>query len=299
MDHGWGLWMKLILIVVLAASLAAHANDVSHHARSAQSAAQAQTQPKANPQPSLPMAVQNNVERIARALEAANTKQESADERQRAEQDLRDQDSMANWAFWMFLVGLGEILLTAVGVFLVWRTLIHTRDAAVAARDAVTETRRIGEAQVRAYLSCASARFDINEVWVVAVPVIKNLGQSPAIDVQIQGWLGVMSPPKQEGASFVTLLGSIPASGERTATLLWGKKADDPHIMGLVYDKSCAISVTCEMTWLDVFGKSHSAIFDLAEDVISGPQKPRPQHVTGNMAIANYFEVDGQADEKT
>lgn len=176
--------MKLILIAALAASLAAPGNDHSHHARSTQSATQSQPEPKHDTGPSLPVTVQNDIQRIARALEAANAKQESTRERERAEQDLRDQDNMAKWAFWMFLVGGGELLLTAIGVFLVWRTLLHTRDAAVAARDAVIETRSTGEAQTRAYLNIVKASVYFMQPRhhpVIEIQVL-NYGLSPAYD---------------------------------------------------------------------------------------------------------------------
>jgi hypothetical protein len=101
----------------------------------------------------------------------------------------------------MFFVGLFEALITLMGVILVWRTLVATRRAAIAAENAVNEakntskvSREIGEAQVRAYLEIVEVRVSFVK-WppnpvphddYVLVPKFKisveNTGNSPALE---------------------------------------------------------------------------------------------------------------------
>lgn len=54
----------------------------------------------------------------------------------REEEDLQAQRDMAEWAAWAVIVGIGSMMLTALGVFLVWQTLKETRKATAAAIEA-------------------------------------------------------------------------------------------------------------------------------------------------------------------
>ncbi|WP_274789838.1 hypothetical protein [Roseovarius tolerans] len=107
---------------------------------------------------------------------------ETANEHQRAEKDLVAQTEMALWAFWMLIVTALMAAITAVGVFYVWRTLLATQDMA-------RETTRIGEAQVKAYLSVESVKGILHTVekdpFIEILITVKNSGQSPALDVKV------------------------------------------------------------------------------------------------------------------
>jgi hypothetical protein len=149
-------------------------------------AQQTQIQIAPQPKPVVPSVIQNDIDRIAHALEAANNKQPTTDEKQRTERDLEAEENIAKWGMWLVFVGGFEALITAAGVFLVWRTLRASWAAAAAAEKAVTETRRIGEAQVRAYLSIQTVRVQFRNDWLPgeAFPSVEigasNSGQSPA-----------------------------------------------------------------------------------------------------------------------
>jgi hypothetical protein len=177
-------WLSLIAAIGLTASFA-HAQGVGNDAGSKPSATQSASQPRPDAPPTIPISVQNDIKSIARALETANDKQPSQDEEDRAKRDLTAQEDMAFWASLMFGATVLGIFLSGAGVWLIYGTLIQTRNAATAARDAVTVTRDIGEAQVRAYLHVKS--LTVSFLHGLERPgfaaIITNSGQSPAREV--------------------------------------------------------------------------------------------------------------------
>jgi len=198
-------WLPILAVVGLILSGQVNAQAVGNDARGQPSASQGQPKPKADPPPAVSAAVQNDIHRIAGALESANDEQASAGERQRAQQNLDDQNRMAFWASAMFWVGLAEAVITACGVFLVYWTLVHTRRAANAARDAVAEAARATEVASKALIAS-------NRAWVkpeigLGSPLIiypddnetgasvsvsfrlKNIGNAPAIEIGLHAWL--------------------------------------------------------------------------------------------------------------
>jgi hypothetical protein len=82
--------------------------------------------------------------------------------------------------------------LTGAGVVLLWLTLLATRGMLTEARrttraaeDTVTETRRIGEAQVRAYLTPKHVEVSLNNGCPMLHYSIANSGNSPALEIQV------------------------------------------------------------------------------------------------------------------
>ncbi len=166
------------------------------------STTEGQAQPQSN-QPAPPPSVQDLLQRIAAALEAANVKGTPADEADRAKRDVDAQERMAKWAKWMFWTVFAQTWLTLLGIFLIWRTLLYTRTAAVAARDAVDEakratkaaeagveeTRRIGEAEARAYIGIdlrgGILRDMVHKTRPQLFGSLQNTGHSPAFELQI------------------------------------------------------------------------------------------------------------------
>ncbi|MEZ5782345.1 MAG: hypothetical protein R3D70_12100 [Rhizobiaceae bacterium] len=143
------------------------------------------------------------IERIEAAIRELGEKDDGDAQAQREIDvaDLRAQQRMAVWAYWMFVASVVSVVLTGVGVAFIWRTLLYTRDAAVHAGDAVLEaknatkaaqdsvavTRELGEAQVRCYLgvpSCSVAR-KVPGNSVLVTLRIRNSGQSPARFVNV------------------------------------------------------------------------------------------------------------------
>lgn len=94
-------------------------------------------------------------------------------ESQRAEHDLAAQQAMAAWAFWMFATSALTLVVSVVGAIFVWRTFL--------------ETRRIGEAQTRAYVDLTRAEIDLSAGRPRVFLYVRNSGQSPAQYFEIAG----------------------------------------------------------------------------------------------------------------
>ncbi|MEQ8265656.1 MAG: hypothetical protein RH982_00545 [Parvibaculum sp.] len=70
----------------------------------------------------------------------------------REEQDLKAQRGMAQWAGWLLIISVISAGVTAAGVVYVALTLDTSKAAVAAANRNTDEAKRIGEAQVRAYI---------------------------------------------------------------------------------------------------------------------------------------------------
>lgn len=99
----------------------------------------------------------------------------------RDEKDLQAQRKMAQWAFWMVWVSGAGVLVGGIGIIYLAMTYNEARKATTAAENTVKETRKIGEAQIRAYLAGSHGGFRITKEIVQADLIFRNEGQSPAI----------------------------------------------------------------------------------------------------------------------
>ncbi|HEY1706877.1 MAG TPA: hypothetical protein VGG10_01330 [Rhizomicrobium sp.] len=187
--------LRLSAVLILAASLAAPTHNDKNHVTGGNSSA---AQSKADPSPAaslgIPTAVQSDVQRIARALEAANHKQPIKAENDRAERDIKAQEAIAWWTPFVAVAAILEMVVTSAGVVLVGFTLRATREvvsetkrAADAAVAAGTQSERHARQQLRAYVVRSSFKttplcpgsipfadsWDLSLVW-------KNTGQTPA-----------------------------------------------------------------------------------------------------------------------
>lgn len=138
----------------------------------------------------------------------ADEDQIEAHRKQEAEQrDLRAQEEMAKWSFWMTLATIGGVVATFVGLALLSRTLHHTRRAAdytqrmlteaeattSEARNANVTNRVVGQAQIRPWV-LFDGLLDIPEDDAANnnAPILKlalrwkNFGGTPAIKMQMQ-----------------------------------------------------------------------------------------------------------------
>ena len=101
--------------------------------------------------------------------------------------DAEAQQEMAQWAFATFVVGALGLVVSIFGLAALWASLRQTRQA-------ITNEREIGNAQVRAYLNIEFE--DINTVAGGNYPFkIINTGQSPAISVRYVGGQMVLDHP--------------------------------------------------------------------------------------------------------
>jgi hypothetical protein len=148
-------------------------------------------------------------------VERAIANAETSDGTQHEQRDLMAQESSALWGFWIAVIALFQLVATAIGLVLIKRTLDATReavqeagDATEAARQAVSETSRVGEAQTRAYLSVVQASFHVNRptrptealAFELALK-FNNSGGTPAVNVsyfceaRLSTWKGSEDPP--------------------------------------------------------------------------------------------------------
>jgi len=145
--------------------------------------------------------------------------------------DLQAQKNMAFWAMLMFFVTLATVVLTAVGVFLIWKTLQYTKAAAtytktaadaavdsvdgarkgtVAARHAADAAHRANElnreamvVEQRAWLAwnyndfnaVSTLRWDSRKGSVGIRGKLRNTGHSPAMDVS---WFSAIVPSSEK-----------------------------------------------------------------------------------------------------
>lgn len=202
---------------------------------------------------------------------------------QREEKDVEAQTQMAFWAKAMFWAAFFSVVLTALGIILIWRTLIYTREAAksaaaavdqanaatVAAKDGVSVTQRIGEAQVRAYFGIEVLSGDVVEGRPLVFTIkITNHGQSPAMNVSFAATAFIRSAdwkwgseqlPAPEGSRPMMML---PSGGSFTTPvdMIPPVILDGTHIAALRSGQALAFaSGVC--FYQDVFGQEWETSF--------------------------------------
>lgn len=189
---------------------------------------------------------------------------ETSRSEERAQQDLNAQREMANWAEGMLWASLASVFATLVGIVYVRKTLI--------------ETRRIGQAQVRAYLSCKAADYGIEDDWFQCTVVIANSGQSPALDVRLSAGIATKMSALNNATSSYELtnrlskkatweMGIIQAGSEEPGTLLWAGDDIDADMMDRLKDPAGTFDIVCRVTWRDVFDNWHGITFSLGHFV--------------------------------
>ncbi|MDF1717439.1 MAG: hypothetical protein P1U75_12320 [Antarcticimicrobium sp.] len=108
---------------------------------------------------------------------------EATNEHKRSEYDLTAQQDMDDWSFWLLWVSVSSVAVSTLAVILVWRTLDVTRETLIATQDMARDTREIGEAQVRAYLTARQVQVacDAQHSCLSFRCNVSNHGQSPAV----------------------------------------------------------------------------------------------------------------------
>lgn len=120
------------------------------------------------------------------------------------------EDTLAQWIMALFTIG---------AVILVWRTLVATQKMVIETNRMANDARRIGEAQVRAYLSVkdfiVEAAPTTNDMYWLVDVTIANSGQSPA------RWVTISVEKENSRVKCGSIdLGEIPANSEVTENLL-------------------------------------------------------------------------------
>jgi len=168
-------------------------------------------------------------------------------------------DSYAQWL--MAIFGVAATLISYKAVVLVRDTLDLNRRATVAAENAVKETRRIGEAQVRAYLSVIDGHFQIwGDVLFLDVRV-RNSGQSPSRHGSVEWALkyteflpstGNLAKVEREVLLGPTPLGPVTADSDKGAAI--DRFSEENGITPWFFERSLSsFYVRCTLYWEDIF----------------------------------------------
>ena len=213
-------------------------------------------------------------------------------------EDLRAQQDMAFWAAALFI---SSTTLTAIGIWLLYMTLSATQQTLIeagkttdAANRTIEETRRIGEAQVRAYLSCTGASFIISGQMCKLGIDIQNFGQSPAREATVFG--AVIAPNVNSKNSDDIFLRSNTNSFELfeiAATMMGNGTLLFPLPFGADVCRSLVagdliLAAECQVNWMDVFDRWQTIDFYLTEgesEIISHTDHPSLRK--GTMKASN------------
>ncbi len=112
---------------------------------------------------------------------------EATNQHERAESDLKAQRNMARWALLMLIATVLMTVVTAFGVYYVWRTLLATQSMA-------KDSKEIGKFQTKAYLRIKEFKFHWFGDGLVTLksddgigfcvrPEFTNMGNSPARNI--------------------------------------------------------------------------------------------------------------------
>jgi hypothetical protein len=171
--------------------------------------------------------------------------------------ELLAQQQSAHWGFF-------TLIITGVGLIALFATLIETQQVGI-------HTRRIGEAQVRAYLGCEEAYLSLRpDRTLEAVLEFKNFGQSPALVLWANAEIFIYS--EMDGRSDMEKHES--PAGSEPSTLSAGQQearrirwhiceADGflPDWVNVDFLRSHAVTIQVYAKWVDVFDQKQSMTF--------------------------------------
>lgn len=190
---------------------------------------------------------------------------ETARDHERSEQDLDAQQAMARFTKVMGWTAVVGVVLGAGSVVLIFLTLRATQDMA-------RETTRIGEAQVRAYITIENVKVNPrpkqDKVFWELFATIRNSGQSPARGIETFAYVNFSDGPKMAGSHVQDL-----AAGQECETKII-TSSQEAHFLPNS-DTKVLFSATIGVRFRDVFNTTTEArnvqasqftgIFDLVE----------------------------------
>jgi hypothetical protein len=192
---------------------------------------------------------------------------------------------MAKWALLMFIATVVGVGVTTVGVIYVKRTLDQNRAAveaaivsAEAAQDSVDVVQRIGEAQVRAYLSCTGGKYEVHGTSFHLRPYLTNNGQSPANNIRIvakisstvlDGWQEHNIPKLRniKSGEGIGHCQAIPGGGRSEGFVLWLWGDLGEELFEIVGKNDSHFSIIGRITWTDVFDRDQTFTFILDDSI--------------------------------
>jgi hypothetical protein len=161
------------------------------------------------------------------------------------------------------IIGLYTLLAAVAAAFFAKQAADETKRSANAAENAVAESARIGEAQVRCYLTVEKVEIEINAARNVCVTgTIRNSGQSPALDVSWEFRLSIIKNDvvrrsEDIKGSQIDSVETIPVQGEHTFLQVltdFGLSQDDLTHLG---EQGSTLAIGCRVIAhaTDVFGR--------------------------------------------
>ena len=193
------------------------------------------------------------------------------------------EDTLAQWVMAFFTVVIAG--LTGVALCYIKKTadfasdtLTQAEKTTEAAKATVDETRRIGEAQTRAYLSCVGASCWVRGRHLIVEFKVKNFGQSPAINVtstlnfEYSAFDDPKFPEKVETKKSLNVVSGeylIPSGVEVPIRYLFTKDAissSNPNSIKEIADEHRLHFFSAHLSWLDVFEKKDTLDFNVFND---------------------------------
>lgn len=191
-------------------------------------------------------------------------------EAQRSNYDLRAQQEMARWAYVIALLTIGSLVISSGGLIALLISLNQTRTA-------IGNTREIGEAQTRAYLTCTGAEYEVWSDHIFITVLMENKGQSPASKVRLEAtatlakWKDNANPGDRslEEHELQTIsedceMIQAGVKGEGSVEYTRQEIGDQWH--NLLHKSGLLVGVHCQITWTDVFDKPQTFTVYVVDD---------------------------------
>ncbi|MBO6668992.1 hypothetical protein [Parvibaculum sp.] len=175
-------------------------------------------------------------------------------------EDHRAQQEMALASIWLWALAAIQALIAIVGIYYIRLTLM--------------ETRHLGQAELRAYLSCEGGEYSAENSRLQCCAIVKNYGQSPATSISATYRLAIRQfgedgNPEITEIEGVTLRGSAPpipanATARVPLNIPWSKIEEvDYMFRDDVGRTEVWFRIWGELRWKDVFGLTQELDFQL------------------------------------
>ncbi|WP_371394791.1 hypothetical protein AB6B38_05595 [Glycocaulis abyssi] len=264
-------WVAVTVVSALICIAAVTSAITAYYAESRQQADRAADQYRAYAERVVACdGIESRAEHYACLVEAVQTEQQ----RLYAATNLRAQQDMSTWSFATLWISLGLLIVTGVGVTYVALTLDQTRratkaavKAAEAAENTVLETRRIGEAQVRAYITVrhtnSFSKIESNKKHVLVKEII-NTGSTPAYNVSYAASLFVADDHFFPDENFwpehdFNLHGQKAYIANGSPSFVVGDIFLEHKIAMNIYAGHSSIFAACKIEYFDAFNRCHTA----------------------------------------
>lgn len=197
---GWGLWQQAEYERKAQHRSAEHARDASNYIRNHCIASS-----------------------ILDKIDCATKARDEHRSYQRNEQDLVAQKTSALWTMIMGWAATFGMVLSAVGIYLVWTTFAETRRANEIAREAQRPWVRLG------IMEEGSLRIEADKITLIVDMLLENFGSAPALDVWSDG---VLSFDRSSLADLSqTLAEAAPTTAHARTALFQGNAEGTQHIL--------------------------------------------------------------------